>query len=159
MRPGAILGRFVAFGCNPEAILLNCVRIALNLQSIHNPQDCSQDCKDPANPVSGIAGHREDCRRSTGPGLQSDPSNRNPGQLSEWAQSWSNASAICLNCSRITQNPESSCNRPDCKYRGLDCGRIATTQRSSFWGLRGTERIAEDPRATAWACPPVWAQT
>ena len=30
----------MAFGCNPEAIRLNRVRIALSLQSIHNPQDC-----------------------------------------------------------------------------------------------------------------------
>ena len=59
----------------------------------------------------------------------------------------------------IVSIPQSSRNRLDCKYWGLDCGRIVTTQRSSFWRLRGTERIAEDPRATAWACPPVWAQT
>ena len=78
---------------------------------------------------------------------------------SEWARIRSNRSAIRLNCSRIAQNSESSRNRPDCKYRGLDCGRIATTGKSSFRGLRGTERIAEGPRATVWACPPVWAQT
>ena len=55
--------------------------------------------------------------------------------------------AICLKRLRITSIPQSSHNRPDCKYRGLDCGRIATTQKSLFWGLRGTERIAKDPQA------------
>ena len=62
-------------------------------------------------------------------------------------------------CLRIAKSTESSCNCLDCKYWGLDCGRIATTRKSSFWGLRGTERIAEDPRAQVWACTPVWAQT
>ena len=40
MRFWAILGRFMARGCNPEAIRMNCFRIALNLQSSHNLQDC-----------------------------------------------------------------------------------------------------------------------
>ena len=54
MRPGAILGRFVAFGCNPEAILLNCVRIALNLQWIHNPQDCARIAKSQRTQFLGL---------------------------------------------------------------------------------------------------------
>ena len=59
----------------------------------------------------------------------------------------------------IVSIPQSSRNRLDCKYWGLDCGRIAKIRKSPFWGLRGTERIAWDPRARVWACPPVWAQT
>ena len=77
--PRSSLVGFMASGCDSEAIRMDCLRVALNLQSIHN----SQDCKEPGNPVSGIAGHREDCRRSTGPGLRSVASNRNPGQQSE----------------------------------------------------------------------------
>ena len=81
--PRSSLVGFMASGCDSEAIRMDCLRVALNLQSIHN----SQDCKEPGNPVSGIAGHREDCRRSTGPGLRSAASNRNPGQQSEWHDS------------------------------------------------------------------------
>ena len=51
---------------------------------------------------------------------------------SEWAQFRSNRCANCLNCFRIAKKSESNRNRPDCKYQGLDCGRIATTQKSSF---------------------------
>ena len=67
--------------------------------------------------------------------------------------------AICLNFLGITSFPQSGCNRQDCKYRGHDCGRIAKIRKCPFWGLRGNERIAWDPRASVWACPPVWAQT
>ena len=115
---------------DPSELCQDCIESAIDPQFT----GLCQDCKESENPVSGIA-------------------------QSEWAQIRSNRSAIRLNCIRVAQNPESSRNRPDCKYRGVDCGRIATTQRSSFWGLRGTERIAEDPRATVWACPLVWAQT
>ena len=59
---------------------------------------------------------------------------------SEWAQFRSNRCAIRLNCLRIAKNPESIRNRADCKYRGLNCGWSATTQKSSFRGLRVTER-------------------
>ena len=154
MRFGAILGRFMARGCNPEAIRMNCFRIALNLQSSHNLQDCVMIAKNLRTRFLRLPSIERIAEDPQGQG-----SNRNPWQLSEWAQSRSNPSAICLNCTRITQNPESSCNRPDCKYRGRDCGGIATIRKSSFWGLWGTERIAWDPRARVWACPPVWAQT
>ena len=67
----AILGQLMAFCCNPEAIRLDLVRIALNLQSIHNPQDCKmwftrlrQDCEEREEPGYRIAGLPEDC---TGP--------------------------------------------------------------------------------------------
>ena len=104
-------------------------------------------------------------------GLRRTPPEKGPGSgprlatriaiqaQSEWAQIRSNWSAIRPNYIRIALNPESSCNRPDCKYRGLDCGRIAKIRKSPFWGLRGTERIAWGPRSRVWACPPVWAQT
>ena len=83
---------------------------------------------------------------------------RNQSDLGELMQSWA-FPCNPTDCLRIAKNAASSRNHLDCKYRGLDCGRIATNRKSSFRGLRGTERIAEDPRATAWACPPVWAQT
>ena len=83
---------------------------------------------------------------------------RNQSDLGELMQSWA-FPCNPTDCLRIAKNAASSRNHLDCKYWGLDCGRIATNRKSSFWGLRGTERIAEDPRATAWACPPVWAQT
>ena len=76
----------MASGRDPEAIRLNCVRIALNLQLIHNPRDC----KEPEKPVSEIAGHREDAEDPQGQGSNLTPpiairgnyrSGHNPGPI------------------------------------------------------------------------------
>ena len=118
--PRSSLVGFMASGCDSEAIRMDCLRVALNLQSIHN----SQDCKEPGNPVSGIAGHREDCRRSTGPGLRSAASNRNPGQHT--VQSERNPSQLHQDCQKI-QNP-------------VAIVRIADIEVSIAGGLRQSER-------------------
>ena len=58
---GAILGRWVAVGRNPEPIGLNCVRIALYLQSIHNPEDCARIAKSPRTRSTRIPRIAKDC--------------------------------------------------------------------------------------------------
>ena len=56
MQFGAILGRSMTSGGNPEVSRLNCVRIALNLQSIHNPHDCARIAKSPRTQCLGLRG-------------------------------------------------------------------------------------------------------
>ena len=103
-----------------------------------------------------------DCRGSPGKGLGSgirpEASDRNPGEIGVdtiWVQSVCNPPElhqVCQN-SRI-QSQSCGLQIWRSRLRG-DCDH----QKSSFRGLRGTERIAEDPRAAVWVCPPVWAQT
>ena len=67
---------------NPSELCQDCLESAIDPQFT----GLCQDCKESENPVSGIA-------------------------QSEWAQIRSNRSAIRLNCIRVAQNPESSCNQ------------------------------------------------
>ena len=54
--------------------------------------------------------------------------------------------AIHPNCLRIALKMQLIHNPQDCKILFLDCGRIAKGLKMQFLGLRGIERIAEDPR-------------
>ena len=76
----AIPDRLMAFGCDPSKLCQDCIKSAIDPQST----GLCQDCKEPENPVSGIARLREDREASRGlrrtPG-QPDDSNRNPGAI------------------------------------------------------------------------------
>ena len=99
-----------------------------------------QDCNGPRRPLLGFTGHILQASRNSPPSCTIK----------------TQSVLIALRLHKI-QNLVAI--HTDCGYGGLDCERIVTTQMSLFWGLRGTERIAEDPRAPVQACPWVRDQT
>ena len=136
---GAILDWSKAFGCNPSQLCHDCIQFAIKVQSSDLWTGGSDFGRTAMVPCRCFRTHLEPSRDS----VTSGPIKAQSVLIVFGLHKIQNLVAI----------------HTDCGYGGLDCERILTTQMSLFWGLRGTERIAEDPRAPVQACPWVRDQT
>ena len=113
----------MAFGWDPSELCQDCFKSAIDPQF----KGLWQDCKEPENPVSGIARLREDCGGppAKGPNLTT----RNPGAI-----------GVCTNPFQSERNP-SELHQGRSKFRiQSQSVRIANTEVSIAGGLRQPER-------------------